>query len=190
MKNSSGKAQIASRRNHVDMISLGASFTFHFRDGHFACSGKQLRQMALLLGIEVLNQHECHAGIVRQMAEQLRECLQSAGGGAYADNGRGTAFGPFLGGWPHHDPGGNRTCGCRGGLHIRDRLSLWAGRATRTRRTRDFTRPTTAGLLCQTSTFTFLAGTTSVIHWNGNATYTAREVPLSGWVAYASACAS
>ena len=43
----------------------------------------------------MLNQHECHAGIVRQMAEQLRECLQSAGGGSYANNQGGTGFGAF-----------------------------------------------------------------------------------------------
>jgi hypothetical protein len=42
--------------------------------------------MALLLRIQVLNQHECHAGIARQMAEQLRERLQAAGGGADANN--------------------------------------------------------------------------------------------------------
>jgi len=44
--------------------------------------------------IEVLNQHECHAGIVRQMAQQLRECLQSAGGGSHANSqGASTAAG-------------------------------------------------------------------------------------------------
>jgi hypothetical protein len=41
--------------------------------------------MALVTRIEVLNQHERHAGIVRQMAEQLGECLQPAGGGSYAN---------------------------------------------------------------------------------------------------------
>ena len=62
------------------------------------CFGKQLRQMALVIRIEVLNQHECHAGIVRQMAEQLRECLQSAGGGAYANyDGERTGFGASVG---------------------------------------------------------------------------------------------
>ena len=68
------------------MIGLDASLALHFRDRHLAFFGKQLRQMALVLRIEVLNQHECHAGIVRQMAEQLRECLQSAGGSSYANN--------------------------------------------------------------------------------------------------------
>ena len=86
MKDSIGNAQIASRRNHINMVGLGASLAFHFGDGHCAGLGKQLRQMALVLRIEVLNQHECHAGIVRQLAEQLRERLQPAGGGAYADN--------------------------------------------------------------------------------------------------------
>ena len=92
--------RLQSRRNHVDMIGLGASLAFHFRDGHLACLGKQLRQMALVLRIEVLDQHECHASIVRQMAEQLRECLQSAGGGSYANNWEGTAFGAVPGGGP------------------------------------------------------------------------------------------
>jgi hypothetical protein len=53
------------------MIGLNASVTFHLRNGHLAFFGKQFREMALVLGIEVLNHHECHAGIVRQVAEQL-----------------------------------------------------------------------------------------------------------------------
>jgi hypothetical protein len=44
--------------------------------------------MTFMTWIEMLNQHERHAGIVRQMAEQLRERLQPAGGGSYADNER------------------------------------------------------------------------------------------------------
>ncbi len=70
------------------MVGLRASLAFHFGNRHFARLGKQFRQMALVTRIQVLNQHECHAGIGRQMTEQLRECLQSAGGGAYADNHR------------------------------------------------------------------------------------------------------
>jgi hypothetical protein len=102
MKDSIGNAQIASRRNYVNMIGPSASFGIYLRDRHFACSGKQLGQMALVTRIEVLNQHECHAGIVRQMAEQLGECLQPAGGGSYANKyGECTRFARFLGGWPH-----------------------------------------------------------------------------------------
>ena len=41
-----------------------------------------------MFGIEVLNQHERHAGIAGQMIEQIRECLESAARCAYPnDNG-------------------------------------------------------------------------------------------------------
>ena len=53
------------------MIGLNASLAFHFRDRHFAFFGKQFREMALVLRIEVLNHDECHARIAGQMAEQL-----------------------------------------------------------------------------------------------------------------------
>ena len=52
--------------------------------------------MAVVFRIEVLNQHECHAGIVRQMAEELRESFQPAGGGAYPDNGGASTFRALL----------------------------------------------------------------------------------------------
>ena len=68
------------------MVGLDASLAFHFGDGHFARLRKQLRQMALVIRIEVLNQHECHAGVARKLAEQFRECLQPAGGGSYANH--------------------------------------------------------------------------------------------------------
>ena len=55
---------------------IGASLTVHFRDRHLAGIGEQLRQMALVTRIQVLNEHEGHTGIARQMAEQFRECLQ------------------------------------------------------------------------------------------------------------------
>jgi len=42
--------------------------------------------MTLVLGIQVLNQHEGHSGIGRQMAEQFRECFEAARGSAYADD--------------------------------------------------------------------------------------------------------
>ena len=85
--------------NHVDMIGFYASLAGHFGDGHFAFLGKQFREMAVVFRIEVLNQHECHAGIVGQMAEQLRECLQPAGRGAYPNNGGASAFRAFFPGW-------------------------------------------------------------------------------------------
>src|SRR5689334_4522644 len=92
------------------MIGLGASLASDFRDGHLTCLGKQLRQMALVTRIEMLNQHECHAGIVWEMAEQFREGFQSPSGCTYTDNERRVAFGTLLAG-ERHDSGT-----CRGGL--------------------------------------------------------------------------
>ena len=101
LKDAAGNSQIEFRRNHVNMIGLSPGFAFHLRDRHPAFFGKQLRQMALVLRIEVLNQHECHARIVRQMAEQFRECFQSAGRGADTDNHRQCAvFVVSSAGWP------------------------------------------------------------------------------------------
>ena len=106
LQDSAGYPQIASRRNHVNVIRLGASLALHFGDRHAACFRKQLRQMAVVIGIEVLNQDECQAGIVRQMAEQLCECLQSAGRCSYADNAGGIVIRGFRGDCPH----GSRGC--------------------------------------------------------------------------------
>ena len=106
------------------MIGLGASLAFHFGDRHFAGFGKQLRQVALVVRIEVLNQHEGHAGIVRQMAEQLRECLQSAGGGSYADNVRGTACALSSAAGSATVAAEAGLCGCFGGLPERESAAV------------------------------------------------------------------
>ena len=68
------------------MIGLGARVALYLGDRHLTHLGKQLSQMAIVLRVKMLNQYECHAGVVRQMAEQLRECFQSTGGGPYTDN--------------------------------------------------------------------------------------------------------
>ena len=92
------------------MVGPDASFALDLRDRHFAGFGKQLSQMALVTRIEVLNQHECHAGIGRQMAEQLGECLQSSGGGSHAnDQGECTGRLAFRDGWPHDSDGPTLT---------------------------------------------------------------------------------
>jgi len=43
--------------------------------------------MALVRGIQVLNQHECQAGIAWQIPKQLREGVQPAGGRSDSDDG-------------------------------------------------------------------------------------------------------
>jgi hypothetical protein len=51
------------------MIGLHAGLGFCFRYRHFAGFGEQFGEMAVMLGIEVLDEYKCHAGIVRQVAE-------------------------------------------------------------------------------------------------------------------------
>jgi hypothetical protein len=68
------------------VIGLGTRVALYFGDRHLAHLGEQFSQMAIVLRVKMLNQDECHAGIVRQMAEQRRECLQSARGGPDANN--------------------------------------------------------------------------------------------------------
>ena len=80
--------EIESRSNHVNIVGFRASAAPHFGDRHSGFLGQQFRQMALVFRIEVLNQHERHAGIVRQMAKQFRECLQPACRRAHSDNHR------------------------------------------------------------------------------------------------------
>ena len=125
------------------MIGGGASFSLHLRDRHLAFFGKQFRQMALVTRIEVLNQHECHAGIVRQMVEQCCERLQTAGGGPYPYDGENVRFNARrLGG---HCGNGCQTGGI--GALSGGRSALWAGRRRRTPGARHLAERTIAGLL-------------------------------------------
>ena len=64
-------------------------------DRHVGGPGQELGQPALMAGIEVLDQHEGHAGLRRQMGEELGEGLETPGGRAYPDDGK-RAFGPLL----------------------------------------------------------------------------------------------
>jgi hypothetical protein len=68
------------------VVGLGAHVALNLSDRHLAYLGKQLSQMAIVLRVKMLNQYECHAGVVRQMAEQLRECIQSTCGGPNTDD--------------------------------------------------------------------------------------------------------
>ena len=136
------------------MIGLGASLAFQFRNGHLARLGKQLRQMALVGWIEVLNQHECQAGIYRQVVEQFRECLKATRGGSHTDNRRRSGF-QRVG-----------AQGCRVGPVDRRRSLLWKGR--------DFWLRFT-GFICQRATITFLAGTNL---WNREKGGSARGGPV------------
>ena len=79
-------AQVGIGRNDIDVVRLDRLIIRHF--AHWKRSGprQDIRQRAVARWIEMLHQHESHAGICRQMLKQLRERLQPAGRGADADN--------------------------------------------------------------------------------------------------------
>src|SRR5947209_8543025 len=118
------------------MVGLSASLAAHFRNGHFTSLRKQFRQVALVPRIEVLNQHEGHAGILGQAAEQFRECLQPAGRSAYADNpGEGIVLAAYLSGRLHDSHVGNRL------LCQMPPLPFWETASDRTAVTRLWSSP-------------------------------------------------
>jgi hypothetical protein len=49
-----------------------------FHDRHRSGLAEQLREPALMARIQVLDQHECHAGVGRDMREELGEGLETA----------------------------------------------------------------------------------------------------------------
>ena len=56
------------------------------RTGSEVARAEDLGERALMLRIEVLDEHERHAGIEREVSQERRERLETAGGGADADN--------------------------------------------------------------------------------------------------------
>ena len=75
-----------SGRDYVDVVRLDRRLVLNLHDRHCRRPRQDFRQGAGVRRGEVLHQDERHAGIGRQRLEQLRECLQSAGRGADADD--------------------------------------------------------------------------------------------------------
>jgi hypothetical protein len=134
----------------------------------------------------MLNQHEGHTRIVRQMTQQLREGFQTARGRSYADNVRETAVRAFLGARQRRRCRGVRTYCCCGPLPRGARSSLWARRSTRPALHRLY--------FCHTPPLPFSPRRTIVVTGTGAPTCVARAMPFSGpsllrdWVRVASAC--
>ena len=153
------------------MISLGPSFALHFGDGHFAGFREQLRQMAFVGRIEVLNQHEYQAGIVGQVAQEIGERVQPPRGGSYADNAERHIFRVFIGGGPRDSRRGRRHHGRVGSFHREYGSSVWVGQVLRTRRVSRTGGPANAGFLSgHASPFPFSQGRKVVIAGMGTRT--------------------
>ena len=63
------------------MVGLDGQVLRRLQDGQVGDPGQQVAQLALVLGVEVLHHHDGHAGVLRQVREQVAECLQAPGRG-------------------------------------------------------------------------------------------------------------
>ncbi len=95
-----GERHAGVGRDDVDVIGRDRKSLAPLDDRHAGGAGEDIRQPALMAGIEVLHQHEGHPGAGRQMGEELGEGLQAPGGRADPDDGKG-AFRP----WPVYGRG-------------------------------------------------------------------------------------
>jgi hypothetical protein len=70
------------------MIRPDCHIVFDFTHRHLGRTGEQTRQLAWLIGNEMLYKDEPHAGILRQMTQQLRKLFQAARRSPDTDNGK------------------------------------------------------------------------------------------------------
>ena len=78
-------------RGDVDVVGLDRRVPSDLGDRQAASLRQQVGQDALVAGVQVLHQHEGHAGVGRQRSEKLPERVQPAGGGPHADDGEITS---------------------------------------------------------------------------------------------------
>ena len=77
---------VGVRGDHVDVVRLHGQMVGDREDGHRRGSGQDIGQPALVRGVQVLDQHEGHAGISGKLFQKLAEGFKTAGGGADADD--------------------------------------------------------------------------------------------------------
>ena len=95
------------------MIRLNPQFLRNLSDRQRRRSLEDRRERAFVLGIEMLDQHEAHARIDRQVRQQFCEGFESAGGGADADDRERTRWAGRVAGL------GGRLCFTPDGLRLR-----------------------------------------------------------------------
>lgn len=73
-------------RNDINMIGLDAHAAGDFLDAHGGFLGEQFGEEAVMLGVEMLDEDEGHAGIGGQVGDEFGEGFDAAGGGADSGN--------------------------------------------------------------------------------------------------------
>lgn len=69
--------EIHARRGDVDVIRQSSGVFPDFGDRHCGRARQDLRQHAVVGRVEVLDQHECHAGVGSHLVQQLAESFQT-----------------------------------------------------------------------------------------------------------------
>ncbi|EDY16639.1 hypothetical protein CfE428DRAFT_5752 [Chthoniobacter flavus Ellin428] len=82
-----GQDRVGVWREDVNVVGLESHAVADFPDGHAGDAGEEFRELALVSGIEMHDDHETHAGVGGEMLEQGEGGLETAGGGADADDG-------------------------------------------------------------------------------------------------------
>ena len=80
------KAQVAVGRNDIGVVGLDMQVVRHFAHREESDPGQRVGQRAFPCRVEMSRQHKGHAGVGRQMLEQRRERLQTAGRSSDASN--------------------------------------------------------------------------------------------------------
>ena len=70
--------------NHVHVIGFHRHIVGHLAHRHGGGAGENLRQQAVVFGVEMLHENDGQAGIGRQIGQQMFENFQPAGGAANA----------------------------------------------------------------------------------------------------------
>ena len=86
LQHARANAQLGVGRYDVDVIRLDAQIVRDLAHRHDRGAREQLGQRTFVQRVKVLHQDEGHAGVHRQMREQLGESLQATGRGADADD--------------------------------------------------------------------------------------------------------
>ena len=81
-----GDRHVGIRGDHVDVVGLHAQAVGDRDDGHRRGPGQDLGQLARALGVQVLDDHERHAGAAGNFPQELTDGLEPAGGGADAND--------------------------------------------------------------------------------------------------------
>ena len=72
----------------VDVIGLDGRAVLHLAGWHPGPLGEQVGQDRFVRRVQVLHEHKCHAGVIRQRPKKLGEGLETAGGGTDSHDGK------------------------------------------------------------------------------------------------------